>query len=460
MPVQDGNVIETETKTEAEDVRFPGWPFVGGGSQGDDDGGSADAGGDLGGGGSDDGGGDGDPDSPIDVRDIASEIDAQALAELEAAGDDDDPNADDDAAGEGKGKGKVAPRRAPAAIDPALQDFINKNYNGNVTAFLAAQHTSREEGKRLADKVKELEGQLSGRANNRDTAAELKAVIESDEDVRALDQRITSTIENLKTLYARQDNLSKQSVTLNEKITTMTAQLPYIDDPKESSKMSAALTDARTQLAIIIGEFESNETKREMREDRLDTLRRDRAKLERQLKADLDAEENEKAEQADRDRRTVAIFNGAVDSILEPYGIDAKSEHMTLIREHLRTGVADWLESLGPKARSVDAAGIYSAVSSLFKVYARVHQMRPKAAGAPKPGPRPPLQPSSRRPNLPAPVAGKGGRSNTPVAPAPPRSARSMDDIFSDPDKIRKRAAAIDKAIERRSASGDQGPLA
>lgn len=419
-------------------ILFPGWPHVGGGSQGD---GGGDAGaGDAGTAGAGDGG-DGGSEANVDLEQVAADFEAQALEELGGQPPTDGAEAEDGQPGKGA-------RRA-AALDP-VDEFIQQNYQGNRVAFIAGLHEQRQEGRRQAAEIESLKQQFAAKPPApRDVAAEIKAALESSPDVQAIDHDIQAIDTENRGIGARQLEIATRAGTCNNEIIQLEAQLPHIEDQKEWAKTYSTISRLRTELATLSGEFNTNELRQKQNASEKKNLGRERQRADREIRQRMADEENRNRSQSVSDQRTRETFSAAFDALIEPFGFDPKSPQYAYARNATRTQLADFLESLGSEAEALDAAGIYDAVHKLVGAYAEAHNLRPKPK-TPVAPPRP-RQPRALGVRVPGGTAGAGQR---PAGSTP----RTADDVLSDPDLVRKRANAVFEAASRGQAR--RGPPA
>lgn len=421
----------------------------GAGAGGDATAGAGGGEGDPGGEGGDD---DGDP-GLVDLQAVADEFDAEALGELQARHEAGDDDAD---TGEGK-DGKSGARRKPPSDDP-VDEFINKNYQGNRAAFVASLHESRAEARRLADEIAVLKDRVNqgGGPKPVDTAAEFKAIRDADPDVQALDQEISQITEDVKAVKARNVQILGEANGIDQKITQLEARLDTVEDQKEANKIHIQLSRVRSQLVVLNGEYATNESNMRAAVAEQRQLQRELRRAEQGLRDRIEAD-TRNTKNTNRDMaRTRATFFAAFDSLIEPYGLNKEGEKYTYIKETVRTQLADWLEAEAAKNDDfdgLDAGGIYDAVHKLIGRYAKVHGMSPKRKpGAPAPAgarrplmtPRVPGAGTTLKPGAAA-VAAAAGDGGSGRRPAP----RTPEDVYSNPDLIRARARRIDEAAAR-----------
>lgn len=406
-------------------------------------------------GGSNDGGdGGGDP-GDIDVDAIVESANKEALDGLDG-GSADDPPARSGRKEEGDDNGEGG-RRAPRTSDP-VEDFIEKNYQGNRDAFVASLHESRNEGKRNADRIAVLEASLAERpAPARDTAAELKDRLAVDPEVQSLNQDINDINVEYKSLQTRQLEISGQARALENKIVELDAEIPHIEDPKEHSRKQSAVYKARMELTQLSSEFTGAENRiRQLKFEHKSTLR-ELGRAQSRVRADLVNEEQTTRATTTDAARTVKIFDAAFKSIVGQYAFDETTEagkkKVTFVRQSVKSQLAAYLEAQGT-ADGLDAGDIYDGVNALLSVYTDSHGVARKAPAGSKPKQRVP-DPQRRivTPPRPAAAADRGdrgnGRDGDRGGDRGPRTPRNVEEGLRNPDFVRKRAAGIQAGMAR-----------
>jgi len=411
----------------------------GGGGGGENPGGGSPGGGDGGGEGGEEGAGATD----ADLARAADEFVAGVIGEAGAGAS---PQ------GEGReGEGRDAPHAEPDPID----DFIKQNYGGDRHAFVASLYEQRTNGQRMAKEIDDLKVKLEGKPRDKD--ADAKAALEADADVQSLNQQIKDDTTRWSQLGQRNLELTTQARQLESNISTLEAEIPLIEDPKEVAKKTQQVNKARLDLLSTQNEFLINETNRQRLYDKVHSNTKELKRAEKVVRDRIDEEEKEQKRELDSVNRTRASFVAAFDEHIKPFKLDPKSKRFLHIREAVRTQLADFLDSRSDDDPGLDAAGISNAVNQLIAAYAEANDMKPPTTTTPSR--KPPVTPPSnvqRRIMTPPRPNGQGGQGQgqpnanpNPNAPTPPRTA---DEVLSNPDLVRKRAAAVFQAAARGGA--------
>lgn len=365
---------------------------------------------------------------PSDLQSIADAFDAQALEEAGA-----DPSTE---AGHDGGEG-VAP---PATTDP-LDLFIHQNYKGDRNAFLTSQFESRAEAKRLAEEVKELRSRISP-SPTRDTEADIKARLEQDARVQAINRSITSTDRKIENIKTSQLKLAEEAATLNNEIAKLEGQLAHADEI-ERPKILHELTRRQSKFEGVGTRWDSNNERLadldERRSDKLDALEHAQAAVRDSVANEERAvKENRRFQQ-----RTRESFVDAFSTHAKQYGLEPKTKAFNFMRESIRTQVRDYLDSVDDDITEIiDPPGMHTAVGKLMAAAADAGLVRRSNGKQPeplRPTPRPVITP--RRPITTPTDAARPASA--------PRSARTTADLMSDPDYIRRRADGIVSAAQR-----------
>lgn len=402
------------------------------------------------GGGNDGGDGGGDPGEPIDVDAIVESANKEALDGLD--GGSDEPPARSGRKEEGDDNGEGG-RRAPRSSDP-VDDFIEKNYQGDRAAFVASLHESRAEGKRMADELAVIKASLAEKPPAaRDSAAELKDRLAVDPEVQSLNQDINDINVEYKSLQTRQLEISGQARALENKIVELDAEIPHIEDPKEHSRKQSAVYKARMELTQLSSEFTGAENRiRQLKFEHKSTLR-ELGRAQSRVRADLVNEEQTTRATTTDAARTVKIFDAAFKSIVGQYAFDESTDagkrKVTFVRQSVKSQLAAYLESQGT-ADGLDAGDIYDGVNALLSAYTDSHGVARKAPAGSKPKQRVP-DPQRRivTPPRPAAAADRGDRGNGRSDDRGSRTPRNVDEGLRNPDFVRKRAAGIQAGMAR-----------
>lgn len=429
--------------------RFPGWPRVGGGS-GDGPAATGNGGGAEGAGDPPDpdaGGDDGDP-AEVDLAKVAEEFEARVLSEAEGG--------DGAEGGEGEGSRGKGAGRTPTAADSKLAKFIQENYGGDEDAFLAAQYSSRAESRRLAEENQSLRRQAP--PETRDTAADLEEIYKADPDIQAFNREVQAIDNENKGFGTRAVEIVNEVRGLEAKIIEQEAGLGHIDEPKDLAKAQASLIRMRSQLDALRGEFQTNEVQRRANLYQKSNLQRDIRRAQQDIRAEMAAEENqEKTAKADGER-TRKYFGAAFDALIKPFGLEPTSKRLPHIRSTVRAQLADYLDSLGDDAEGMDAASIFDATQKLIAAYADANEMKPRGTGTgASQRPKPPTPPPPRHLAVPRTPAGSGKTGDEGSGRTGPRT---VDDVLSNADLVRKRATAVFTAQAKAQARGLRGRYA
>lgn len=181
-----------------------------------------------------------------DLEQIAAEFDQEALAEFETSAD----------KGEGK-EGEGGKGRLPATSD-ALDEFIQRNYQGDRAAFVASLHESRQEARRLADEVAVLKTKVSPPTPPRDIAAEIKTKLDQDPEVQSLHHEARTIDAENQQIQQRQLALANEASVRSAEIAKLEGQLMNANEENRAQLYSDLMT-ARSRLNGITIEFEAND---------------------------------------------------------------------------------------------------------------------------------------------------------------------------------------------------------
>lgn len=430
---------------------------------------SGDGGGDGGGGGSadpgsvGDGGGDddGEPVGDLDPASIAEEYDREALSGLEDG--EDEPGS----GGRGKGSGKGGD---PHADDDPVNEFINKHYQGDRAAFIHSLGESQREAKRLAAKLDELE--KAGKAGKSDEPVDVTKLLDdakkSDQEFSSLNQDIESCKVEHSNLTKRQTEITVEAKTTETKITQLETELPYIEDAKQHTQKMAELQRLRSSLSTLTSEYLTNDARiRAVISEHKQAVRAAQRR-ERELKTELERESNETKNHHTYAQRQNKLFDMAALAHLKQYAVDPKSEQFEYIKDALRAQLAAKIEQM-ESDDPLEPEDLFEELGKLLARYAKVHNLKPRRAGAPaaapakrlgsvppggpRPAPRNVIPSSGRRPSTPV---DDGGGDDPKNGDGGSRRPRNQEELFNDPNYWRKRADHVSEELTRRHAARKQ----
>lgn len=371
-------------------------------------------------------------DTPADgggePADFATEL---AQIEAEVAGEVASTRTDE---GEGDEGGK--PQAPPQATPDELDLFIQKNYGGDRAAFIAAQYNSRTEAQRLAEENRALKERLNAPPAV-DPKVALQRAREQSSELQSLNQEVTAIDSQIQQIGNRQQQLTQIATKLDGEINRLEGELVKADD-SERYRIYSDLNLKRNQLSSLNNEFLVNEGKIELRQTNRSRIIRDMQEIDRNLRDEMAAEEEQRHRGKSVVVRTNQQFSSAFDSLTE--NLDLTDESRMFLRETVRTQLADYLDSLGD-AEGLDA-GQLRDMSARIIASARKHfGIKERSAAVPRTTsvPRPVRVPAAR------PVV-SGAR---PAAPSP-----ANEDLMNDPKYVRQRAARVFEAMNRRSNRG------
>jgi hypothetical protein len=383
-------------------------------------------------------GGGGEPDlSDFDLEAFADEIDAEALAKVK--GEPKDPGAKD----EGQ-TGKEVATKPSATIDPELQAFINKNYKGDVVAFKESLYASRAENASLKARLEALEQNQNTKPGP--TRAEVvKNAIDASAEVQSFNQQIKDIDSENTSDRTRMERISEDATGLLAKIKVIEGKIESADGV-DLQRLVAQKTDLKSDLSALQNEFETkkNAITSRVREKRLIESQLNRAKKD----VEREMSEREKQQAADNDdvEATRQWFKDAFDTLVVK-AYDLSTDQITFLRESFRTQIADYMESLGERARGFNARHMATAVQTLTEKAASNFNLQRKGA-KPKSKNRPHVPRPVLAPHLPVPRAAVPNapitRTATPSSPA---------DLMKDPNYVRERASQVFQAAARVGAA-------
>ena len=404
-----------------------------------DGGGEPDAGGAGGNGGAGDGGAD------LTIGDIIADVEAGLLEGGDGSGHSD--QASDDDGGDPKSATPAA-----SALPPGLKTFIDQNYGGDVDKFMAAQYESRAESQRMKERLEALEAEKTT-TPTRDTAAELKARQEQDEEVRGISTQISALDASITSLTNANTSILQRAGTLDGEIKTLEQQMLSSTDDQARLNLSLELRDKKADMRDLTAEYRSNEIAKRGDTQTKALLNRDLNRVKQDVAHRMQQEEEEERSQADNNAQSLAFYNRAFEEEIAKFALDPKDpgQAKTLRYIYLSTKgiLSDWLQGQGYNAKPLDYHGFKTAVSNLLGKAEEGGAIKRKVGGGPgnRPANRsrnaaPPTPQNQRRINGPGGIPRKGAYT--------PKTA---DDIFDDPNLIRQRAQAIQDRLERESAA-------
>lgn len=311
--------------------------------------------------GSDDLGG-GEPAAGLDI----AEIEATFNAQLTGA---DAPEGSEDGSGAAKAdKGRV-------------RSFIEKNYGGDEDAFLASTYSQREEAKRLAATVKELQEIVKNPPAPRDIAAEIKNAVASDPDAQAIDQRITAVDFRIKQIDRDQVELATSAGQVNNKIGQLEAQIQGANE-EDRPRLYSELNRYRNEMRSINAEWKANSLGKDNSADLLETLRHQRGRVVREVREAMAREEQSKADDASKTSRIRMVYDKSYEVIATQSGIDPESDFGKSFNKVVRSQVADHIDTL-PDGLD-DPVELYKITQQIANTLIKQLGINPRGAGAPK----------------------------------------------------------------------------
>lgn len=380
----------------------------------------------------------------VDLSQVAEDFDAAALADLE--GSPPPPSGEEDTDG-GKGKGKKG------TPDP-LQEFIDKNYQGDRNAFLHAQYASREEAKRLRqelDEIKQTTRTLQDRTEPPpDPVAAFKEARESSPEIRALDQETHAIDAQLKDCQGTGAQIAARAAQIGSELKVLESKLLKAE-PDERSQYLVEKSELRQELRSLDQDWKLNEAEArrlgsEKRRVQRETIRAESA-IQDEMASEIEEQKNREATRT----MTKEAFNASIGVYFKDLDIDPASARGKFLLNTCRSQLREYLLTLGDGA-GLDRQQIHGAVGQILSHAVEAFGISKKQQPRTLTTPRPVLVP---RANV--------TPSRTSSSPS---SQSSLDGVLDNPnlspkqkaDFVRKRAATVFQAGAR--AGGGRGPLA
>lgn len=390
----------------------------------------------------------------LDAASIAAEFDAAAITGAKVKTESDSPGKE-----EGKKANGDARDTGRSSSKSKLQEFIDKNYNGDEEAFLHSQYTSRDEARRLSDRVRDLEDRIS-KAPKLDTAAEWKNLRDSDPEVQALDQEIRASDQELQRISKRQYDISERAGIVNTEIAKLTGQLSKADDAKEYAQIAGQIAELRAELISLGDRFESNEDKKARVEKDKRAAKRELTRTEKALRESLDSEAADKESVAEANERDRQTFERAFEHIATQfYNLKKGSERYSYYNHATRTLLHDWLiENERKGGRPLDAQGIWDATAALLERGAKANGMvkaKTRSSGTSTSNSPASTQSATFRRVIEIPKHDRVAK-NSSRGEGPTTGSKTLDEKFEDPEWLLRRSDAI-AAMESRSRSRAKG---
>lgn len=383
-------------------------------------------------------GGEDEGEGVVDLEQVAEEFDAEALARLDGNRSRRPTKGEGGEAGDGTG-----------VRSDIVEDFIEKNYQGDRNEFIHSLYASREEMKRLRSELDEVKRGREETARSRsaieprDLETAFKESRASDPELQALDHEITAIDNDVKAATNDVINITKRAQSVAGAVKEAQGRLSKAE-PEERPMVRAEIAELNAEILALDSDYKLAQT--EIRRLSMEKRRAQREviRAEQSLRESMSDEEDAANERVETERTTRQQFDSSITSHFTALGFDPKSEQGQFLRETCRTKLRDYFLSQGD-GFGLDGAQIHAAVGSII-------------AAAIKSGIRPSKQPPRRPTITPRPivtprppvVTRSGSR-----APSSPRS--SLDGVLDDPnlspkqkaDFVRKRASAVMQAGSR-----------
>lgn len=370
-------------------------------------------------------------DEGVDLEQVAEQFGAEMLAELDAQ-----PPV--------KGEGDEGKGKSQAQLD-RLEKFIQDNYKGDREAFLHAQYASREEGKRMRERIEELERRVSSPPGPKEPTVDAKKEFDdtraSDPEIKALDQELKIIDDERKGYVGAIAQIAAQAQNLAGELKSLqTQQLKA--EPEERASIAVQIADVKSQILALDQDWKLNQSETRRLDSDKRRITREILRAESSIRESMTYEkERAKEAQADRDM-TKQQFDASIAFYFTQLGLDPKSEQAKYLQATCRSQLRDHLLSLGEDSYGLDRTQIHAAVGQLVEQAVKVFGIKPKKAAPTKTGPTPrPVV----IPRTPAPVI----RSGSSGSPSSPQS--SLDGVLDNPNLspkekaafVRKRASAV-----------------
>jgi len=379
----------------------------------------------------------------LDLEQIAEEFDAEALAELGGR-----PRPV-------RGEGVDADGKRTTSSDP-IDDFIEKNYQGDRGAFVHSLYSSREEMKRMRSELDELKrGEPTSHARvpiePRDVEADFKSARSSNPELNALDQEIRVIDDDAKLATQELQGAAGRAQQVASRVKELQGQMSK-SEPEERATIRAEIAELNAELFSLDQGWKA--TQSEIRRLNMEKRRvqREVIRAEQSIRESMTDEENAVRERSEIVATTRQQFDSSLAAHFASIGVDPKSEQGQFLRETCRTKLRDHFESQGD-GYGLDGAGIHSAVGQILARAVKVFNIRPSSSPRKSTTPRPIVTPRT-----PAPFIRTGPRTSSPQS--------SLDGVLDNPNLsprekaafVQKRAAAVFSAGSRAAARGGSGP--
>lgn len=294
---------------------------------------------------------------PASLEELVERVDGQMAEELETK-QNEDPDADQE---------EVEPAKrskAPAGIPPALQAFVDKNYGGDWEAYIQSQHESRSEVSRLRAELEEMK---SAKNKPEQVEARLKELKESDEDFQSLNQELTSVAKDWNDLGARNSKIITECVKLDRSIAMLEGKIEVADEG-DKVYLRAEKAAAISEKNNLVGEHDRNERDRAALVRRHNELKRSVAARERDLRGELDAEEEREQEQKEYVEGARELFRNSFSEAATEAGLKPGSAQYNRLYSSVKAEFLMQLRRPSNQERpALTDAGVRKAVKQIVE---------------------------------------------------------------------------------------------
>lgn len=373
-------------------------------------------------------------DGGVDIAAVEASYNADALAKL---GIEPAPGTKED--------GSATP--AQAAEKRRIDAFIEKNYGGDEDAFLAAQYSQREEAKRLASTVRELQEAIKNPPAPRDVQAEIANALQLHPKAQSIDRRMSETDTDIKQIDREQAQLATEAGQINNKLGELNARMQVAPE-EQRAELWAQINRAENRMSVINSEWKANAGLKRTNISLLQTLQDQREDLAERIQGQLRSQEEQSRSESANADRVRSNFDQSFEAIASQAGIDPESDLGKTFGRVVRSQVADHLDTL---PNGLDPAGLYKATQTIANTLMKQLGINPRAAG--RPGVKPPITP--RQTLVPRRAFNASGQ---PYAPPVTSAGDPLDNPNLTPkqraDLARGQARAIGDAITKQARRG------
>ena len=245
---------------------------------------------------------------------------------------------------------------AQAAEKRRIDAFIDKNYGGDEEAFLAAQYSQREHGKRQDERLKELEELVRTRPEpKRDVQAEVANAIQLHPKAQSIDRRMSETDTDIKQIDREQAQLATEAGQINNKLGELNARMQVAPE-EQRAELWAQINRAENRMSVINSEWKANAGLKRTNINLLQTLQDQREDLAERIKGQLRSQEDQVRSEEANAEHVRNVFDQSFEVIAQQIGVDVATDRGKTFYEIVKSRMADHLDRI---PGGLDPAGMY-----------------------------------------------------------------------------------------------------